>query len=206
MPLDAPVMKTSGAATLIFGAARRGGVKVALVRPLRSTMRARLSYSMPSARTMLCALGDDHRQMRAQSLDVAERMQELAAEFDLLLLAMRGPNDVRIAEQLNLAAVAVGERLAGIGEGDDAVFADGADARLVDLERVVVGEVAQPLAFDLGAQGAVAAEALDDEARHRVVGLVAQRRGLARRARRSGALRTSHQVPDASTAIMSNGR
>ena len=125
-------------------------------------------------------LGDDHRQVRAQPLDVAKRVQEVAAEFDLLFLAVRRPDDVRIAEQLDLAAVAVGEGLAGIGDGDDAVVADRADARLVDLERVVVGKVAQPLAFDLGAQGAVAAEALDHEASHRVVGLVAQRCGLAR--------------------------
>ena len=130
--------------------------------------------------------------MRAHPLDVAKRVQELAAELDRLLLAGAGPRDVRVAEQLHLAAVAVGERLVGGGQGHGAVAADGADPRGVDLERVVVGEVAQPVALDLRAKHTVAAEALDDEVGHHVVGLVAR---CAEHARRVGRGRIAHQPP-----------
>ena len=80
-----------------------------------------------------------------------------------------------------------------------------AHARLVDLERVGVGIVARLLAVDLGPQVAVRLEALHREAAHEVVGLV--RRRLLRRGRQQvGVLRTSHQVPSASTAISISGR
>ena len=148
MPLDAPVMKTSGAAPLIApppGAADEGRARAAL--EVDDARQVVVLHALGANDAL--ALGDDHRQVRAHPLDVAKRVQELAAELDLLFLAVRRPDDVRVAEQLHLAAVAVGERPARVGERDDAVAADGADARLVDLERVVVGKVAQALALDL---------------------------------------------------------
>ena len=70
----------------------------------------------------------------------------------------------------------------------------GADPRRVDLEGVVVGIVAQGVALDLGAQRAVGGEALDHETGHHVVGLVARRRGGARRLEGRG---IAHQPPGA---------
>ena len=54
---------------------------------------------------------------------------------------------------------------------------DGADARVVDFERIGVGVVAHLVAFDLHPHRAVGPEALHHELRHRVVGLVGQRCG-----------------------------
>ena len=74
-------------------------------------MRARLSYSMPPARTTLWPCVTTTGRCELDALDVAERLQELAAKLDLLLAVVRRPGDLRVADQLHLAAVAIGERL-----------------------------------------------------------------------------------------------
>src|SRR3982751_1687435 len=104
MPLDAPVMKTSGDGALIDPAspgerpapAAPGGPRAAAGRSRswrrwatrRNEGRARAALQVDDARQVVVfhplgvndalALGDDHGQVRAQALDVAKGMQEVA--------------------------------------------------------------------------------------------------------------------------------
>ena len=153
---------------------------------------------MPPARTTLRALRHDDRQVRAHLLDVAKRVQELAAELDRLV-ACRCAGRTTCASPSSWTSLPspLASARRAVASGDAAVAADRADARVVDLERVVVGIVAQPVALDLRAQRAVGAEALDHEARSsrsRARGAAARRRVGAST---DGALRTSHQVAEA---------
>ena len=153
---------------------------------------------MPSRANVLAPCVTHHRQVRAHPLGVAEGVQELAAELDRAPpwpCAARGRRG--IAEQLHLAAVAVGERAcARRPRVTRAVVADRADARLVDLERVGVRDSgAAVVAFDLRcAARRRCRSAGPTKSRIDVVGLVARRRRGARRRRRR---RVAHQPPGA---------
>ena len=190
-------MKTSGSLSLmappLASAARRSRSS----RPLRSTTRARLSYSMPRRESTLCpCVTTTGRCERTRSM-LRNACRNSLAELDRLL-ACRAPGRVTCASPISCTSLPspLASALSRGRQRDRAVAADGADARLVDLERVVVGKVAQPVALDLRAQRCRRGEALDDEARHHVVGLVA-RRARPRAARRPTArCLTSHQVPE----------
>ncbi len=104
-------MKTSGAA--VHPPLRVFAAKVALARPWNSHHLGQVVVVHGRRANDVRALRHHHRQVRAHDLDVAEGVQELAAELERFLLGGGGAIDPGIAEQLHLAAVAVGERAPG---------------------------------------------------------------------------------------------
>ncbi len=109
----------------------------------------------------------------------------------------RGPVlSTRRHRQFQLGAVAVGDGAPCLGQRDAAVGRHRPHPRLVDLDDLGIGEVAQPLALHTHLEPAVLVETLDHEVVHRVVGLLARRRALARLIG-EGVFFTSRHVPSA---------